>query len=64
MATGIGVTGMIITPGTGKFNICCEGRNLGKMHKLPFTTQKHYQAHSRRAINCLRRSGVNSRTVH
>jgi hypothetical protein len=37
MAAGIGVTGMIIKPGNGKFDTCCDGCNLGKMHKLPFT---------------------------
>ena len=36
MASGIGVTGMSIKPSSGKLENCCEGCNMGKMHKLPF----------------------------
>ena len=38
MAAGVGVKRMEITPGKGKLDDCCDGCNLGKMHKLPFPT--------------------------
>lgn len=41
MAAGIGVTGMDIKPGDCKLDDCCDGCNLGKMHKLPFPTSTH-----------------------
>ena len=37
MASGIGVRGMLITPGAVTFDECCHGCELGKMHKLPFS---------------------------
>ena len=38
MASGIGVTGMVIKPGGLKLDDCCDGCHLGKMHKLHFST--------------------------
>ena len=40
MASGIGVLGMLITPGSTTLNECCHGCELGKMQKLPFPKSK------------------------
>lgn len=40
MATGEAVTGMSVSPNSKQLNECCHGCNVGKMHKLLFTTSQ------------------------